>query len=849
MAETCSPTVAIGYRQCNTSNLQARREEIFRKGAFLFLWVLMFVVPWENAVVIDGFGTIGRVVGIPAFGLALLAILECGTLRMLAVQQVIMVAFLLWGGLTYFWSSNLSATVTSIYTFVQLFMMVWLIWEFAQTHKEQLLLLRAYLLGSIIASGRTLLGFFSNTGLQDGRYSGLGFNPAGMAFVLVLAIPISLYLAVQERRKILMCVDAAAAVLGFCAIVLTASRESLLACVPTLLMFPFLFPKLRWGRNLLILLFMMLVGIGAWLFMPESSWSRLSMIGTEITSSTVNERTMIWQTGWQVFQQAPLRGVGAGAGEYAFTVQHRPAIASDLGGANSDSQLGRLVAQNTFFSVLVEQGIVGFALFSLLLITLGLSTWRLPRVERVFWLCILVTWGIGALGLAWEQRKPTWFILGLLITVAATDFAPDSRLFKTTARQKQQLYPQTATLASETPSSQGVLMKRRVLHVLANLGAGGAERMAVHIVLGLDRHRFEPAVVAYSSRYGSDLEQQLDQAGVKTWFLGKGPGFDARNYYRLHRVFNEFRPDIAHTHVHVMRYAFPSLMYFKPRLMVHTVNNIAECEIEPRARWLQRLAYRCGVIPVAVAREVAASLERVYGIGNCRVVWNCIPTELYGSPQTPRGTWRSRQGFHDDDILFLCVARFAAQKNHALLISAFAKGPAADPKTHLVLAGQGVLRARLQVQVNELGLTSRVHFLGLRRDIPDVLGAADIFTLSSDYEGNPLSVIEAMAAGLPVVSTAVGGVPELLQNGKEGFIVQPGRADELSQAMMALLRDRELRRAMGCAAAIRARQKFDVSAMVRAYEQLYDETPAHSHTWGHFHFGHKATAERERIGG
>src|SRR5690349_7977498 len=157
-------------------------------------------------------------------------------------------------------------------------------------------------------------------------------------------------------------------------------------------------------------------------------------------------------------------------------------------------------------------------------------------------------------------------------------------------------------------------MKHRVLHVLANLGAGGAERMAVHIVQGLNRRRFEPAVVACSGRYGSDLEEQLDQAGVKSWFLDKGPGFDARTFYRLFRVFKEFQPDVVHTHVHVMRYAFPALVYFKPRLMIHTVNNIAECEIEPRARWLQRLAYRSGVIPVAVAREVATSLERVYGI-------------------------------------------------------------------------------------------------------------------------------------------------------------------------------------------------------------------------------------------
>ena len=153
-------------------------------------------------------------------------------------------------------------------------------------------------------------------------------------------------------------------------------------------------------------------------------------------------------------------------------------------------------------------------------------------------------------------------------------------------------------------------------------------------------------------------------------------------------------------------------------------------------------------------------------------------------------------------------------------------------RAHLVLAGHGILRAQLQERVNQLGLTSRVHFLGLGRDIPDVLGAADIFALSSDYEGNPLSVIEAMAAGLPIVSTAVGGVPELLQNGKQGFIVQAGHAEQLSEA----------RRAMGAAAATRAREKFDVSAMVRAYEELYEEISAPSRNWGCFHFGHKSTA-------
>jgi O-antigen ligase len=301
----------------------------------------------------------------------------------------------------------------------------------------------------------TLTGFFKQAGPQSGRYSGLNFNPGDLAFILALAIPISLYLAVQERKKILVWVDGAATVLAFCAIVLTASRGSLIACTPTLLMFPFLFPTLRWGRNLVVLVFLALAGIGSWLFMPESSWSRLSTIGSEITSGTLNERTMIWQVGWQVFGKAPFQGVGAGA--YAPAVEHTLGLASDAGGTESGDQVGRLVAHNTFFSILVEQGAIGFTLFFVLLLTLMLSAWKLPRVERIFWLCILLTWAIGASDLTWEQRKPTWVIFGLLIAVAATKLAPEARSsWKRAFPGEPSGFYRQAPLAAEISRSQGL---------------------------------------------------------------------------------------------------------------------------------------------------------------------------------------------------------------------------------------------------------------------------------------------------------------------------------------------------------------------------------------------------------
>jgi glycosyltransferase involved in cell wall biosynthesis len=191
--------------------------------------------------------------------------------------------------------------------------------------------------------------------------------------------------------------------------------------------------------------------------------------------------------------------------------------------------------------------------------------------------------------------------------------------------------------------------------------------------------------------------------------------------------------------------------------------------------------------------------------------------------------WRAKEGLGSEDILFVCVARFVPQKNHALLLKAFAEGPTSNPHAHLVLVGEGALREQLEQQAKNLGIADQVHFLGLRSDIPDALGAMDVFVLSSDYEGSPLSVIEAMASGLPIVSTAAGGVPDLFESGREGFIVRPRDVQGLSASMVFLLGNREARQSMGMAAARRARENFDVSRMVQAYERLYENLVHHSH--------------------
>lgn len=383
-------------------------------------------------------------------------------------------------------------------------------------------------------------------------------------------------------------------------------------------------------------------------------------------------------------------------------------------------------------------------------------------------------------------------------------------------------YERNSGVIERAPEAARVKAPVRVLHIVPHLRPGGAERMATHLMTNLDPARFQVGAVCLSSRSDSELERLLEEHGVEVFYLGKQAGFDPRTFLRVHKAIRHFKPDLVHSHVHVLRYALPTLLAIGPRAKIHTVHNLAEGEVEPRARWIQRLAYRHGIVPVSVAREVAVSLQRMYGIADGLVVANGIPVSAYRSTRRSRAEWRRQEGFREEDVLLTCVAHFRPQKNHLLLIDAFAAAAADYPNAHLVLSGHGELEAASRAKVRDLALSSRVHFLGLRKDVADVLAASDMFVLASDFEGSPLAVMEAMAAGLPVVTTGVGGIPEILERGVEGIIVPAGKAELLAGAMRELLMDPSLRRRMGCAAAGRAAESLDVAIMAGSYSEIYD---------------------------
>ncbi len=368
-------------------------------------------------------------------------------------------------------------------------------------------------------------------------------------------------------------------------------------------------------------------------------------------------------------------------------------------------------------------------------------------------------------------------------------------------------------------------MKIRVLEVLASLQRAGAERLAVSLACRLDPSRFETAVVSLFDALPNGLEPALAESAVKTWHLGKHPGLDLRMVPRLFRVMRAFRPAVIHTHSYVLRYSLPAGLAARAGAMVHTVHNLAAKEVDLTGRLIHRVAFRRRVAAVAVGEQVRRSYRECYGTEPAATIPNGIDVASFRRPGARR-QWRQENGFAESDFLIASVARLEPQKNPLGLIESFAQafGPQAfgdAPHGRLLLAGDGSLREAARAYAAQRGVADRVHFLGVRAEVAEMLAACDLFALSSHWEGSPLAVMEAMAAGLPVVATAVGGVPELVADGETGILVPAGEERAFAAALVSLARDPSRRQDLA-AAALRRAAAFHVDTMVASYAGLFE---------------------------
>jgi sugar transferase (PEP-CTERM/EpsH1 system associated) len=357
----------------------------------------------------------------------------------------------------------------------------------------------------------------------------------------------------------------------------------------------------------------------------------------------------------------------------------------------------------------------------------------------------------------------------------------------------------------------------RVMHVVFALQPGGMEHGVVKLVNGLDPSRVRSAIC--STRPAGVLKA-LVAPHVPLFEMNRRNGNDVRLVWELYRLFRRERPDVVHTH------AWGTLIEGLIAARLARVPSVVHGEhgtlqLRPHQRWLQRWAWCRADQTLSVSSRLAERMAAETGLSADRVLTIRNGVDLARFSPTNRAAARASLGLGRDECVIGTVGRLVPVKDHTTLLEAVALLRGKGARVTLLIAGDGPLGHELVERAAGLGLDGRVRFLGHRRDVDVVLAGLDVFVLSSVSEGLSNTILEAMATGVPVVATRVGGADELVVDGVSGMLVAPSAPLEMADALSRLLADPRTRREMGAAGRARAEKEFALRAMVSRYEALY----------------------------
>jgi glycosyltransferase involved in cell wall biosynthesis len=350
---------------------------------------------------------------------------------------------------------------------------------------------------------------------------------------------------------------------------------------------------------------------------------------------------------------------------------------------------------------------------------------------------------------------------------------------------------------------------------------GGAERLAAVVAMKLDPARFESVLCASRQTDERLLDRELEEAGIGVLALGRRSTLDLLAWRPLVSLLRD-GVDVVHTHMFGSNVWGTVLGRLSGVPVVIAHEHTWSFQGRPLRRFLDReLVARWADVFVAVSGEDRRKMIEVEGVDPAKI--RLIPNGIASPANGAVADVRAELDIEPRVPVLGVVCELRAQKALEVLFEAAALLLAEFPTLKVLVAGDGPERARLEEGARRLGVEDTVLFLGIRRDVPAVLAAVDVAVLSSDYEGSPLSVMEYMAAAKPVVSTRVGGVPELVKEDVHGLLVQPRDPKALAEAVARLLRDPALAKRLGAEGRKRQQREFSLEAMVRRIEDLYEE--------------------------
>jgi glycosyltransferase involved in cell wall biosynthesis len=367
----------------------------------------------------------------------------------------------------------------------------------------------------------------------------------------------------------------------------------------------------------------------------------------------------------------------------------------------------------------------------------------------------------------------------------------------------------------------------RILRLITWLPSGGIERKIIAVLPRLNRDLFEPHLCCLRRR--GPLAEELEAAGVPVHLVRFSSRWDPYALWRLNRFVRRIGADLVHSHMYRSNVPATAMKWLNPSLMVvgqyHNIDTWESRAQLAMDRWLARRRD----INIAVSHAVERNVVERLGIPDylVRTIHNCVDLdEFHPIAAVERHAIRESLGLPAYAKMVVMVARLVPQKNQKLVLHSVAEIAASEPRVHFVFVGDGPDRQYLEELEMELMVGGNVTFLGSRTDVPQLLAAADIAILPSIREGFSNAILEAMASGLPVVASNVGGNREVIDSGISGYLVDApdGQVNQAQfiRYVKRLVTDDSLRARMSAAALHQVRQ-FSLDVMVREVEQLYLE--------------------------
>jgi len=374
------------------------------------------------------------------------------------------------------------------------------------------------------------------------------------------------------------------------------------------------------------------------------------------------------------------------------------------------------------------------------------------------------------------------------------------------------------------------MKKIKVMHVILDMGPGGAERVVLSYMKKMDRKVFEPILCVLYRAWDTEMNEAI-ALGIPCFHLNKKQGWDTRMLLKLIDVIRKEQIDILHLHNFsaIIYGTLAALLSTRPKI-IRTEHNVIVTGKSIKRRALRFLKNLLGVFHrkiIAVSDEVKQSQTQSDILFKKKyiTIYNGIETGPH-EQVFDHSRYLDEFGFSKEDIIFGKIASMYPQKAHEILFEAIKKVTAEISGARFLIVGDGPRSDELKQMVHKMGLDRYVIFTGIRSDVKGLLAFIDVFVLSSNWEGFPITILEAMGSGTPVVVTDVGGNREAVVNKETGYLVEHGNPEKLAIALIKIGKDEALRRRMGQNANMRLHRFFTAEIMVEKTEDIYRKLTA-----------------------